>query len=531
MQKTFRAATFNRALFIAISCIMAAFLLLAMVPQPSQAMEVTSCTARSNSSASNEVMGGMETRITWEAQLGDGEQLSSLTIDYPDGFNVPADKVKVTGLSGLDRIDLGETVASVDENTISIGFSTPTQAGLLIRVEANNTMLPNEEGDYAPTATATLADGTVQQLDQAPTFHITSVLWNEQASNELAEQGWVQAWNSNKFLHMFLDPTIAVVALPTVFYGWLQALLMVVASFPIAIVWGLILCFMRICKIKVLRGIGSLYVNVVRGTPLFLQIYIAFFGLPLVGIVVGDYMLSVIVMSLNSGAYLCEIFRAGIESIQKGQFEAARSLGMNSIQTMFFVIIPQAFRRVIPTMTSEFILLYKDTSLFAAVGVMEMIMYARSVVSTTGNMTPYIVAAIFYLIVTLPLTKMIGTVERRLGHPQDPGSKKSRFHNIFGRKVEPKKEEEGLRVASDSEHVRVTDSPEDNTETVSASVKTAVASASATRAADALGGSAASSASSAATAPGGSGGAVMDFEARTRRIEAGLNPEGLGSEE
>ena len=171
---------------------------------------------------------------------------------------------------------------------------------------------------------------------------------------------------------------------------------------------------MRMARFRILRGIASLYVNVVRGTPLFLQIYIAFFGLPLAGIQIPSFPLGVIVLAMNSSAYLCEIFRAGIQSISKGQFEAARSLGMNGAQTMLFVIIPQTVRRVIPTMTSEFILLYKDTSMLAAVGVMEVVMYAKTIVASTGSITPYIVAACFYLVITLPLAKLVGMLEAKL---------------------------------------------------------------------------------------------------------------------
>ena len=127
--------------------------------------------------------------------------------------------------------------------------------------------------------------------------------------------------------------------------------------------------------------------NIIRGTPAFLQIYIAFFGLPLAGVKVDEYVLGVIVMAMNSSAYLCEIFRAGIQSIPKGQNEAARSLGMNAFQTLLYVMIPQTFRNVLPTLTSEFILLYKDTSLLAAVGVVEIVMNARTIVATTGSIT------------------------------------------------------------------------------------------------------------------------------------------------
>ena len=150
-----------------------------------------------------------------------------------------------------------------------------------------------------------------------------------------------------------------------------------------------------------------------RGTPLFLQIYIAFFGLPLAGINIPNFPLGVVVMMLNSGAYMCEIFRAGILSINKGQSEAARSLGMNRLQTMLYVVLPQMFRIVIPNLTNEFITLYKDTSLLAAVGIMELVMYARTIVASTGSITPYIVAALFYLVITLPLSKVTRHLEER----------------------------------------------------------------------------------------------------------------------
>ena len=178
-------------------------------------------------------------------------------------------------------------------------------------------------------------------------------------------------------------------------------------------------------KNPLLRGIGATYINIVRGTPLFLQLYIAFFGLPLMGVTMDNVVLACIVLIMNSAAYLAEIFRAGIQSINKGQSEAARSLGMNGMQTMFFVIIPQTVRRVIPTMTSEFILMYKDTSLMAAVGVMELMMYAKTITAATGNVTPYIVAAGFYLIVTIPMTKFINTMEARMGSGRRKRKKKA----------------------------------------------------------------------------------------------------------
>lgn len=413
MQEMARAhrLRFAATLFVAALCCVLA------LPSLAFGLDVTATTARPNSDSGNEVMGGMETRVTWEAQAAPNESLKQLVLDYPAGSTVPESGVKVTGLSGLKRISLNESISSIGDNTIQIDFAEASEPGLLIRVEASKVVLPVEGGDLTVSGKVTLADGTQQDIPAGPSMSVVSVTLPEQVSAWLSEQGWVQAWNSNSFLHMFLDPSIIVTSLPEVFFGWLRALAMVICSFPFAIIVGLLLCFLRISPWRILRALGALYVNVVRGTPLFLQIYIAFFGLPLMGIKPPDFLLAVVVMFMNSAAYLCEIFRAGIESIHKGQFEASRSLGMNAVQTMFFVIIPQAVRRVIPTMTSEFILLYKDTSLFASVGVLEIIMHAKSLTATTGNMTPYIVAAFFYLLVTLPLTKFVGNLEKRMDDP------------------------------------------------------------------------------------------------------------------
>jgi polar amino acid transport system substrate-binding protein len=146
-----------------------------------------------------------------------------------------------------------------------------------------------------------------------------------------------------------------------------------------------------------------------------------FFGLPMMNINIDNNVLGVIVIAINASAYLAEIFRAGIQSIPQGQYEAASSLGMNYFQTMFDIILPQTIRRVIPTVTSDFITSYKDTSLLSSVGVMELMMFAKNLTSVSGNMTPYVAAAIFYLIVTLPLIKAVGIVEERIANSERGG--------------------------------------------------------------------------------------------------------------
>lgn len=393
---------------------------LAMGALPAQALGLTTekCTAKPNADAAgdNSVLGATETRITWDADVAEGEGISAVSLVLPEGTSFSLEDARATLLTGVDRMDRNypDVEFSLDGQTFTAAFAEPVSTEGTLRLEIYEVFFPGAGGDMQLTGTYTLADGSQHELADIPSIAVAGIDPFEQLSNYLSEQDWVQKLNSNKIIKLFLDPTILVTSFPVVFWGFLQALAIVACAFPLAIPVGFVLSLMRMSKFRVLRGIATTYVNVVRGTPLFLQIYIAFFGLPLAGIQIPSFPLGVIVLFMNSGAYLCEIFRAGIQSIPKGQFEASRSLGMNGAQTMLFVIIPQTIRRVIPTMTSEFILLYKDTSMLAAVGVMEIVMYAKTIVAATGSITPYIVAALFYLIITLPLAKVVGKLEARL---------------------------------------------------------------------------------------------------------------------
>lgn len=384
-------------------------------PMQAQALEVERWTAKGNADGnSTTIMGATPTRVTWQGQADEGESLTGVDIVLPEGTTLEADNVKVTVLQGLDRLDAGAQT-TLEGTDVQVKLDQPTPAGALVMVEMNRTLLPASGGSFGLQGSYATADGKIH--DMPSTDQVIDVVGKspaEQLSSWLGQQDWVKAWNSNKFLHLFFDPAVIVTAVPALFAGWLVSIGVVIVSFPLAIPLGLLLSFLRMAKNRFARAIGATYINIVRGTPLFLQLYIAFFGLPLMGVQMDPFAMGAIVLILNSSAYLAEIFRAGIQSISKGQFEAARSLGMNGAQTMLFVIIPQTVRRVIPTMTSEFILMYKDTSLLAAVGVTELMMYAKTITAATGNVTPYIVAAGFYLVVTIPLTKFINSLEVRM---------------------------------------------------------------------------------------------------------------------
>ncbi len=389
---------------------------LVLAAQPAQALETQKCTAQTNSDTTNEVLGATETRITWEGLSAKKESVKSVELSFPEGATFSLDDARLTLLTGADLMDRSNPATSFEQDgqTVKATLDEPAQAGGCIRIEIYEVEFPASGGEQSFTGKVTFADGTQQELTDIPSVQVTGISAAEQLSSYLSEQTWVQEWNKNTFLHLFFDPTILVTSFPQVVKGFGMALIIVFIAFPVAIPLGLLLALMRMSRSRILKALSGLYVNVVRGTPVFLQIYIAFFGLPLAFGQLPEIPLGVGVLALNSAAYQCEIFRAGIQSIDKGQFEASRSLGMNGAQTMFFVIIPQTVRRVIPTMTNEFILLYKDTSMLAAVGILEIVMYAKSIVASTGSITPYIVAACFYLLITLPLAKFVGILETKL---------------------------------------------------------------------------------------------------------------------
>ncbi len=388
----------------------------AIAPASAEALTVERLTARPNADdGSNGIIGGVETRITWQAEVTAAEQLSEVTLTLPDGTSYRSADTKVTLYTGADRMDRNavDVEISTEGQTLTFDLGGAIDQDGLLDIQVYGVVFPAAGGVMQVTGTYD-ADGATHAMENVPAVDVVGVSVFTQISQYLAQQEWVQRWNENKFLKLFFDPTILVTSFPVVFQGFLMSLAIVALGFPLAIPVGLLLAVMRRARLAFVRAIASIYVNIVRGTPLFLQIYIAFFGLPLAGIQIPSFPLGVMVVVMNSGAYLCEIFRAGIQSIDRGQTEAARSLGMSATQTLFSVIRPQMFRRVIPNLTNEFITLYKDTSLLAAVGVMELVMYAKTIVASTGSITPYIVAAVFYLIITLPLSAVTRRLEERV---------------------------------------------------------------------------------------------------------------------
>lgn len=185
------------------------------------------------------------------------------------------------------------------------------------------------------------------------------------------------------------------------------------------IILGLILAMLVLSKRRVVRAPARTYINFFRGTPLIFQLSVFYFGFSLgLGLRLSAFTSAMIVFALNTGAYASEVFRAGIQSIERGQIEAARSLGMSYFQSMRYAIVPQAIRRVIPPLMNEFVILIKDTSLIIVLGLTEsqydIFTVARTGYADTFNATFFMAAAVAYLVVTLPLIRLVNSVENRL---------------------------------------------------------------------------------------------------------------------
>ncbi|MHB1018354.1 MAG: ABC transporter permease subunit [Coriobacteriia bacterium] len=369
--------------------------------------------------------GGAYTRFTYQATADDDADVGQIDFLFPEGFNTDDVYIELTLLDGLNRIKAEYEFELLESGAVRITFDPAVPAKSNLFIEVYKVITPIAGGTYEiPIEYEAIAgDGTAEtREDTGLTVKYDTPPRQEALSRWLNNQDFVKAWNSVKFLDIFFKPQHIVVTVPLLFKGWLKSLSLVLLAFPISIVGGLLVAFMKMAKVPPVRWIAAIYINVIRGTPLFLQIFVVFIGFRIIGLRLPDLVSAIAVLSFNSSAYLAEIFRAGIQSISKGQFEAASSLGMNYWQAMQFVIVPQTVRRVLPTMTSEFILLFKDTALFAAVGIFELMMYSQNYVARNANLTAFMVAAGYYLIVTIPLINLVGRLETKLAQSEGGSS-------------------------------------------------------------------------------------------------------------
>lgn len=197
--------------------------------------------------------------------------------------------------------------------------------------------------------------------------------------------------------------------------GLKYTLLLAVLGVFFGFILGIAVSLLRMSKWRILRFIATAWVEFLRGTPMLVQLFLIHYGLPEFGISLSPIQSGAITLTINSSAYLAEIFRAGIQGVDRGQMEAARSLGMKQGMTMRYIILPQALKNVLPAIGNEFITIIKESSIVSMIGVADLLFEARSITSITyEGLSPLIVIAAMYFVLTFTLSKLLGILERRL---------------------------------------------------------------------------------------------------------------------
>ncbi|MBQ9092134.1 MAG: amino acid ABC transporter permease [Anaerotignum sp.] len=206
--------------------------------------------------------------------------------------------------------------------------------------------------------------------------------------------------------------------MPQLTMGLKLTLQMTILSLVLAVIVGMITCLFSISKVKPLNWISGIYLSLIRGTPLMVQAFFIYFGITgALGIRITSFSAAILVLCLNAGAYLSEIFRSGIAAVNKGQMEAARSLGLPYGVAMRKIILPQAIRIVIPSVLNQFIITLKDTSILSVIGCGELMRQGQLIVARNyESFKTYAIVAVMYYVVVVVLTKIFQMIERRLAN-------------------------------------------------------------------------------------------------------------------
>lgn len=202
-------------------------------------------------------------------------------------------------------------------------------------------------------------------------------------------------------------------------------LIISIATILLGLIFGTLMAFMKLSKLRLLRYIANVYVEFIRGTPVLVQIFIVFYGLPIMGIevpsvMIGDFDISRLVsgtlaLTVNTTAYVCEIVRSGIQSINIGQTEGARALGMSGSKTMFYIILPQAIKNILPALGNEFVTIIKTSSQISVIGIAELMYVADTIRGISFKpMAPLLIISLIYFIITFTLSCLIKKLEKNL---------------------------------------------------------------------------------------------------------------------
>ncbi len=217
-------------------------------------------------------------------------------------------------------------------------------------------------------------------------------------------------------MNMNLNVDLMINSLPLLIAGAGITIQITAISVGLGLIIGMFVGIARISNVRLLRVLSAIYIDFLRGTPLLVQIFLIYFALPVIlGQRVDPFLAAITACGINSGAYIAEIFRAGIQAIDEGQMEAGRSLGMTWVQTMRYIIVPQAFKNIVPPLGNEFIALLKDSSLVSVIGFEELTRRGQLIIARTyGSLEIWITVAIIYLIMTLTISRLVAYLEKRL---------------------------------------------------------------------------------------------------------------------
>lgn len=207
--------------------------------------------------------------------------------------------------------------------------------------------------------------------------------------------------------------------------GTRTTLILSLVTIILGLVFGTLFAFMKLSKIGPLRWIANIYVEIIRGTPVLVQIAIIFYGLPMLGIEIPSIVIGgvdcerlisgILALTINTAAYVCEIIRSGIQSVDKGQMEAARSIGFSAPASMLLVVLPQAIKNILPAIGNEFVTIIKTSSQVSVIGMAELMYVADTIRGISFSpMEPLIIIAIIYFIITFTISTLVKILESHL---------------------------------------------------------------------------------------------------------------------
>lgn len=215
------------------------------------------------------------------------------------------------------------------------------------------------------------------------------------------------------FVETFLNSEVFWNSLPALGRGLLNTLLLGIASIVFGVLAGLFICILRLYAHRIFRLLAIAYIDIFRAMPVLVVLILIYYALPFIGIRFSAWTSAILSFSMVMAAYSAEIFRSGIESVPKGQFEAASALGIPFRITLWKVVLPQAIRIIVPPTTSNCVSMFKDTALASTVALPELLKEAQDAQSLYANPTPLIGAALVYLIILLPMVRLVALFEKR----------------------------------------------------------------------------------------------------------------------